>query len=59
MKGWKEKIQNTFAAAAFAEEGEWTTARDIINEVETKRAVKRTGKRRTSRSRARARAYKA
>ncbi len=54
----REKIQAIFSAASFAEVGEWDTAREILNQAEEKRQVKRTKKRTSQRRQARPRAYR-
>lgn len=41
MKGLIRRLENIFTAAAFAEEGEFETAREILREEERNRKVER------------------
>ncbi|MHB8844586.1 MAG: hypothetical protein ACYC7L_07515 [Nitrospirota bacterium] len=53
MKSIFKKLETTFAAAAFAEEGEFETARLIMNEEEQVRKTDRPSARTTQRPAAR------
>ncbi len=56
---WIEKFRRVFVAASFAEAGEWDTAREMAENKDTKRLIKRAGRRSMHRARPRARVYKA
>jgi hypothetical protein len=54
MKRLLRKIENIYAAVAFAEAGEFDTAREILRDEERHQKRKRTHTRKTSRRRLRA-----
>lgn len=54
MKGFLKKVETLFAASAFAEEGEFETARQIMKEEQRRTARPEQQKRRESRPELRA-----
>jgi hypothetical protein len=59
MRQWLRKLETIAAAAAFAEEGQWKMARDILNEPQKRREKREADRARQARTRVRAQSYRA
>ena len=59
MRTWLQKLERMAAAAAFAEEGEWQMARDILQESERRSVVREAEKKNRRKIRLRERSYRA
>lgn len=58
MRYWMQKLEAMAAAVAFAEEGEWQTARSILNECKKRTARQETDRVKQPRSRGREQSYR-
>ncbi|MGO8880948.1 MAG: hypothetical protein ACLPVO_20120 [Desulfomonilaceae bacterium] len=59
MRTWLQKLERMAAAAAFAEEGEWQMARDILQESERRSVAREAEKKNRRKIRLRERSYRA
>jgi hypothetical protein len=59
MRTWLQKLERMAAAAAFAEEGEWQMARDILQESERRSVAREAEKKNRRKTRLRERSYRA
>ncbi len=59
MRTWLQKLERMAAAAAFAEEGEWQMARDILQESERRSVAREAEKKNRRKIRLRDRSYRA
>ncbi len=59
MRTWLQKLERMAAAAAFAEEGEWQMARDVIQESEKRPVARNTDKKSQRKIRMKERSYRA
>lgn len=59
MRTWLQKLEKMAAAAAFAEEGEWQMARDMLQESERRSVAREAEKKNRRKTRLRERSYRA
>ncbi len=59
MRTWFQKLERMAAAAAFAEEGEWQMARDVLQESGKRPAARDSEKQKQRKIRLRERSYRA
>ncbi|MDR3605468.1 MAG: hypothetical protein P4L38_12620 [Syntrophaceae bacterium] len=59
MRTWLQKLERMAAAAAFAEEGEWQMARDILQESERRSVAREAEKKNRRKIRLREPSYRA
>lgn len=58
MRSWRERWQMLAAAVAFAEEGEWNTARKMVDEADRRGSIKAFATAKRSQERPRKQSYR-